>query len=294
MSGRAKASPKRREPRSRARAAPKPSGPPKELRALQDWMQEAVVGSHEGRAFDADAAARHVLPAKELTPGERVGIYTGMYRLRMLEALEVDYPALRRFLGPDEFSRLMMAYLRSHPSRHYSLNFLGYALPDFLARPTTKVRSRAFLADVARVENAITIVFDEPESTKLAPADVARLPADAWSKVKLELAHATRLLELDHAANAAVTALRNDREPPSTRRKPSWVVVYRKDFVVWRMDLERAAFEVLEALRDRRTLPQAIEAGAAAFDGPLDELQSKVRTWFSEWVAEGLFRAVRR
>lgn len=277
----------------RASNAPKPRT---SLKALQVWMQEAVVGPHEGRAADAQLARAHILPSKSLAPDERVEIYTTMYRLRMLEALAVDFPALRRFLGPEGFDELMVAYLRAHPSRHYSLNFLGYALPEFLSKGkgAPKLRQRAFLADVARVENTITIVFDEPESPRLDAQALAQVPPEAWERARIELIRAARLLELDHAANAAVSALRNDREAPITKRTKSWIVVYRKEWVVWRMDLEHAAFAVLAALRAGRTLPQAIEAGAEVFDGTPDELQGKVRAWFADWVAEGLFSAVKR
>ena len=44
-------------------------------------------------------ATAAILPSRTLTPVERVGIYHGMYLLRMQEALATDYPALKHFLA---------------------------------------------------------------------------------------------------------------------------------------------------------------------------------------------------
>ena len=45
-----------------------------------------------------------ILPSRTLQPEERLAIYQGMYLLRMEEALETDYPALKHFLGDEAFS----------------------------------------------------------------------------------------------------------------------------------------------------------------------------------------------
>ncbi|MFO1009719.1 MAG: DNA-binding domain-containing protein [Planctomycetota bacterium] len=264
---------------------------PARLAELQRWMQHEVVREVERKPALAPAD-RHLLPSRTLTPAERVNIYTTMYRLRMGDALEVDYPALLQHLGRERFDALMTAYLRRHPSRHYSLNFLGYAVPEFLAREA-KVRERAFLADVARVEHAITEVFDAEPSTTLDRAALAALPPAAFARLRLEFVPAFRLLALEHDANKAVTALRHGKSAPSTKKHRAWVAVYRKEHVVWRLDLDEPAYRVLDSLQRGRTLPQAIAAGAKAFRGGPEELQTAVQGWFAEWSAEGFFRALR-
>ena len=68
-----------------------------------------------------------ILPSKTLTPVERVGVYQGMYLLRMIEALEGDYPAVAHFLGDEEFAELVTRYVAAHPSTSYTFNRLGDA-----------------------------------------------------------------------------------------------------------------------------------------------------------------------
>ena len=112
------------------------------LDALQRWMQAVVVhpGTEE-QAVASDAAQREVplerlgdvaLRSRTLTATERIGIYHGMYPLRMEEALASDYPALQHFMGQAAFFDLVKRYVATHPSRSFSLNPLGEALPEFV------------------------------------------------------------------------------------------------------------------------------------------------------------------
>ena len=149
------------------------------LGGLQQWLQSVIV--HPGRVDEALAAPGAaslvpagrtesvVLPSARLTAPERVGVYHGMYLARMREALESDYPALARFLGPAEWERLVAGYVRGHPSRGYTLNALGRHLPEFVQ--TARVRRPAFCRDLARLEWAVAEVFDSPETPPLSEAD---------------------------------------------------------------------------------------------------------------------------
>ncbi len=92
-----------------------------------------------------------VLPSKTLTAAERVGIYHGMYPLRMTEALQSDYPALAHYLGDDGFRDLVRGYVQAFPSRSYTLNSLGDHLPEYV-KTAPGVRRPEFCHDLARLE----------------------------------------------------------------------------------------------------------------------------------------------
>ena len=75
-----------------------------DLAAIQSWMQAVIVSDSE---IPEEEARQLVLPSKTLTPSERIDIYRGMYVPRMVEALEIDYPALAHYLGEDGFFNLV-------------------------------------------------------------------------------------------------------------------------------------------------------------------------------------------
>jgi len=268
--------------------------PERGLAELERWFQEAVVRPQERprRASPRiEPASAWIRPSAHHSAAERIAIYSRMYHARMRDALAVDFPAVERLLGADGFERLVRLYLGAHPSRHYSLNALGRSLPSFLDGPV-RIARRRLLADVARVELAIAEAFDEERCEPIGPADVARVPAGAWERARPVLVPALRLVACEHRAEAVVTAARRGEALPPLGRRPSWVVVWRKGEVVWRLEIEQADFAALSALRDGATLGEALEAAAAVHRGTPEELVALVRRGFAGWTSEGFFARV--
>ena len=262
------------------------------LPRLERWFQGEIVRPHEG-GRRAAAVESLILPSRHLSPAERLGIYGSMYFARLHEALREDYPAVAKVAGHAVFERLARAYLARHPSRHYSLNFLGRKLPEFLEGPV-RVPRRALLADVARVERAMSEAFDAQASPGLTPARMGLIPPAAWETGRIRMVESLRLLALSHRANAIVSACRKDRPLPTRERKRTWVAVYRKEWTVWRMDLTEPMHAVLSALSAGRPLGAALASGAGSFRGTPAELPAEVHRWFREWATAGLFAALER
>ena len=269
------------------------------LDRLQRWLQAVVV--HRGSAEEAVAApaarafvphrrlGEVILPSATLRPEERLAIYHGMYLLRMEEALESDYPALKHLLGDEGFRTLVAGYVQAYPSRSYSLNFLGRHLPDYV-RLAPGLRRRGFCHDLARLEQAVAEVFDAAEEKPLQADEIAAVPEDAWEKARLVPITAFRLLALRHPVNAYLQSVKDgDHAHPSLRRRDSWVVVHRRQYTVWRQDLDRAGHGLLADLVAGKSLGSAV---AAALRRGRRPTQAELFRWFRGWMAAGMFRAV--
>lgn len=273
-----------------------PAATPIGLGRLQRWMQEVVV--HPGTVEEALASAtldreiasepveRIVRPSHSMTSSERIGVYHGMYLLRMEEALAVDYPLLRRFLGPQCFERLVLEYVERYPSRSYTLNRLGDRVPQFFL-DRTEWPDAAFLHDLARLELAMTEVFDEQESAPLTSADLEAVAPEDWERLRLQPIAAFRLLELRHAVIPQLLAHHRDQSPPRPRRRASWVALYRRDYSVMRLEMTRAEHGLLRTLVDGAPLGEALAEAAASQKS--SRQQAQVFRWFRTWLAEGLF-----
>lgn len=265
-------------------------------------MQEVVV--HPGTIDEALAsrAARAelppsrlgdvVLPSRTLSPAERVAIYQRMYPLRMEEALEIDYPTLKAFLGENGFRKFVRDYVASFPSRSYTLNRLGDHVPEFL-RTARGLRHRAFCHDLARLELAMTEVFDEAETPPLSAAAVAAVPPDAWPSLRLRPVAAFRLLELRYPVNAYLQAVRDGARRPRPRREDGWLAVVRRNYRVRRLELTRPAYRLLSDLASGVPLGEAVVA-AARRRGSAAAGQTQLYRWFREWMKSGLFQRVER
>jgi putative DNA-binding protein len=270
------------------------------LDRLQRWMQAVVAhpGSPE-QAIASRGAAREIpasrlgdviLPSRTLAPIDRVGIYHGMYLLRMNDALVSDYPALSHFLGDRGFFELVRAYVQKHPSRSYSLNRLGDHLPEYLRRAPGVTR-RGFCVDLARLECSVAQAFDAEETPALSAEAIAALAEDAWEDARLQTVAGFRLLALRYPVNAYLQSVRDGRhDHPSTRRKDGWVVVYRKDYAVWRLELDRLGHELLSDLAGGLPLGKAV--ARAMRNSRRGATEEALFRWFRLWVSCGLFRGV--
>jgi hypothetical protein len=266
---------------------------------MQRWMQEVVV--HPGTVDEAIASARRDLPperladvvlaSRTLTPAERVEIYQRMYLLRMEEALGIDYPGLQRFLGPARFRRLVRDYVASFPSRSYTLNRLGDHLAEFILT-APGLRHRGFGHDLARLELAMTEVFDEAETPAVSAEAVAAVPPEKWPEVRLRPIAAFRLLAVRYPVNAYVESMdRKTHRHPRTRRKDAWLAVFRRDYGVHRLELTRPAYDLLSELAAGRALGDAVTT-AARRRGAAAARETQLYRWFRQWMASGLFAGI--
>jgi hypothetical protein len=266
-----------------------------DLRTLERWMQSVIV--HPGtiaEAVRARPATRHlplreaeraILPSKTMAPLERLAVYQGMYPARMYDALAADYPGLGSFLGHHLFEHFVADYVAKHPSRSYTLNRLGDHVPEF-ARSWHHPK-RAFLADLARLEFAITKTFDAEEDAARPAAPPAHVDAD-WESRRFGIAPTLRLLSFRHAAGSALDALKASRRA-ATRPKASWAALHRRSFVVYRLDLTRGEFHLLSALAEGQPLGKALRLAARKAGKALSP--AAVRKAFRVWTSEGILRA---
>lgn len=257
------------------------------LDGLEHWFQAEILRPHRRRKARKSApAARHLLPSRALSAGERIAIYQNAYMIRLRECMQGDFPAVRALAGEQRFAELVRGYLERHPSQHWSLNPLGRHFARFLAH-------RPLLAQLAALEWAMQEVFEAPLSPALAPGALEQVAPEAWARVRLVPIEALRLLACDYRCNAIASAVRRSEPLPPRTKKRTWVVVYRKDWTVWRMDLDRVQFELLSTLCRGRTLAQALAAGARVHRGTQEQLLNRIRSACASFVSEGLFQALR-
>ena len=252
-------------------------------------VDEAVLSEAARAELDPADIDRVILPSQTLTAVERVGVYQGMYLLRMIEALEGDYPAVAHFLGDEEFGGVVTRYVAAHPSRSYTFNRLGERFPEFL-KASRGIRRKGFVADLARLELAVTEVFDAPESDAWPAEAVARIPEEAWAGAVLKPIAAFRLGAYGYPVNAYLQSVKEENhDHPDVGHKATFAAVWRKGFEVWRLDLSKPAYEFLGALAKGRPFGKAVAAAARGMQGnPGDQLFR----WLRDWVAEGMFQGI--
>jgi hypothetical protein len=279
-----------------------------DLGTLERWMLEVV--RHPGTVEDgladpraqaalpiaADTLGSFVLPSQQLSALERLGIYSNMYLLRLLEVLEQDFSVLRRFVGDDDFHALCTDFVTRQPSRHYSLGRLGSGFPAFV-RDASGLENAAFLFEIATIERDIEEVFDAPRSPAVTPLEWAAFPAESWADARFTLIPATKLHACEYPANVAFQRAIEHGEDGATQRIPereaSYLLIYRREGTVWRSDLEREQYAILEALARGIPLGEVIETVMSGDDDDAAEkIGANLGRWFQHWTANGIFAKV--
>ncbi len=288
------------------------STPPATLDDIQRAIAQAVMrpltrGEGMGRA-SAGAAAAIIKPNDRLTSFERLQIYNQQYWWRILGNFSEDFPGLRAVLGERRFDWLAVAYLESCGSTSWTMRNLGNRLESFLqAHPELTAPRERLALDMARVEWARTVAFDEEERPPVQAAKLAKAPP---ALLRLGLQPYLTLLELAHPIDELLQKLRRRSEEtasvsnavipmrPRPRRAlaatpsagPIHLAVHRVEYSVYFKRLDPAAYRILVALREGIALEAACEQAFPA-DAPPEQSAAQVQQWFAAWMKFGWLTA---
>jgi hypothetical protein len=195
------------------------------LRKLQLELQNHVLHG------DSDVIGQ-VAADSDAIAGVRLAIYTNAYRLRLLEALKANYPALHTLAGDEMFDRIGRAYIDAHPSAHYSIRYFGLHLSEFLEhRPIS--RYLPALTEMARLEWSLSLAFDSADSPTINESAISKLSADAWPGMRLRFHDSLRLQEFSWNVPETWRAIDQRQAPQAPCRYPQ-----PRSWLVWRHELQ--------------------------------------------------------
>ena len=98
-----------------------------------------------------------------------------MYLARLREALASDYPALLHYLGDEAFTQLVAGYVQKLSVSKLYTESPGRSSAGIRPSQSADYARREFLYDLARLELAMSEVFDAPESPVLKPKAIANV-----------------------------------------------------------------------------------------------------------------------
>jgi hypothetical protein len=255
------------------------------LRALQQAVQNYILRGDP-------AIAAQVIGTAKVDAATRLRLYADAYRLRLLEALETDYPGLKAMAGDEEFDRLGRAYIDAHPSRYRSLRWFGDAVSEFL-RVTPPYSGYPVFAEMAAFEWALSDAFDAEDSALAGIADMAALPAESWPGLRF-VAHAS-LHRLDLRWNVPLLwkAIDAGEEPPAPEENahPVAWLLWRHGLVTHYRSLGVDEAWALDALRRGESFATLCEDLTEWVDA--QHVAGHAAGLLKQWLTDGLIREIR-
>jgi Putative DNA-binding domain len=244
------------------------------LREFQSAMRAQLLD-------DSSPAAATIIAAA-LTPADRVSIYRNTSRIALTNALRLNYPAVQRLVGEDFFAAAADIFITNEPPQMAWLDFYGAEFPEFLDG-FAPAASLPYLADVARLERAVSRALHAPDREAITPAQLASLAGSAQGLVSFVPHPSIGLLSSKHPVDAIWRAvLAGDDAALAAINLGSgavWLLIERGAGAVEVIRLDERPWRFAEALFAGQPLPEALDLTQSA-DAPV---------WLAAHIAAGRF-----
>jgi len=251
-----------------------------DLSSVQGSFQQAVMAGDEQAGFLSQIEEGGKIP-----PEKRLYIYAYAYKARLRETLRTDFPILHAMLGDEQFDQLCNDYIDHFPSRHPSLRFFGQHLEKFM-RATAPYSENLMLPEMASFEWLFHDVFDSPDAEAVGVEDVAQIPPDAWTTLRLVF-HPSLVTSLHEWNTIAVWKSVNEEdetpEMPQKLLEPATIVQWRKGLISQYRYMPEDEARVLEIARSGKAFPEICEILAEDYG---DQAPVKAAEFLKGWILE--------
>jgi hypothetical protein len=250
------------------------------LRRLQTAFQAHVLHSDP-------AILDQVTDSLRLKSGARLAVYNEAYRLRLLEAMSVDFPKLHTLAGDATFEQLGRAYIEDCPSVHFSIRYFGARLSRFLHDTEPFCRTPA-LSGMAAFEWALGLAFDAADAALLDERAFESLGAEQWSTMQLVLHPSVQRLDLEWNIPALWNAIDTEEapRPPARLDAPQAWLIWRRELQTQYRSLQPAEAWAVDAVLAGTSFGMLCEGLCNWLD--TKEVPGQAATWLKRWVREGL------
>lgn len=196
--------------------------------------------------------------------GRRFSVYRNNVAGSLTEALEQSFPVLVKLLGEAFFKAMAGVFLRQHPPKSRMMMQYGEAMPAFLAG-FPPLAHLPYLADVARLEQALREAYHTADVTPLSPEVLGAVPPDRFMASRLVLAPALRLVASAYPVLAIWRANTQEGAPPPIMQ-PEAALVLRPEYDPEPHLLPPGGADFVAALLAGETVGDALDKAGGEFD----------------------------
>ena len=191
-----------------------------------------------------------------------LAIYRNTSLSTLSNALSLTFPAVQRLVGSGFFETVAQEFIRANPPGSAYLNDYGQQFAGFLAQ-FPHAAGLAYLADVARLEWAVSCALHAADAAPLDLASLAELDTALMPFVRFVPHPSITVIRLDTPADAIWRAVLDENEAAMQAIDPAagpvWLLIERSamgiqvrrmEGAVWRFTRRLCAGEPLQAALD--------------------------------------------
>lgn len=160
--------------------------------------------------------------------GRRFQVYRNNVAVALTGALRDAFPVIEKLIGPTNFRNIAGVYARAHPPASPLMMHYGRDFPDFLAA-FPPLAHLPYLADVARLEDALRLSYHAADAAPVAAADLAVIAAPDLPACGVRMAPAVHVIRSDWPVHGiwAWNRIPDAPQPPAGGQN---VLITRPDF----------------------------------------------------------------
>jgi hypothetical protein len=196
---------------------------------------------------------------------KRFSVYRNNVAASLTRALEAAFPTVRKLVGDEFFAAMAGVFLRAHPPTSRMMMLYGDALPGWLAT-FPPVAHLGYLADVARLDQAMRESYHAADSAPLPEAEFQRLLGGEIAAIRLQIAPSVRLVRSAWPVQSIWAATAEAGPAPQPGAETALVLRPQFDPRPHRISDTDGAF--VQALLDGKTLGQSLDEAGAMMDLP--------------------------
>jgi hypothetical protein len=222
------------------------------------------------RGFRTAVLAGATLPPSLISGGKvgaaaRLAVYRNNIMGNLTRALRLSFPAVERLVGDNFFAAAAQRFIEAAPPRAADLNQYGDGFAEFLAS-FDAAASVSYLADVARLEWAVSRALHAPPAPPLTPEALGAVPPEHHVGLRFYPHPTLSLLSLAFPARAIWQAVLSEDDDRDARlgtivleASGETIVVLRSDNALDIEALSAPAFELAQTLAEGCPLGEALE-----------------------------------
>lgn len=221
----------------------------------------------------------------------RLAIYRDAYQARLLESLASNYPALKTYLGFEEFQKIGCAYTNAHPSLYRSIRWFGNELTNYLTHYYDN--QYPYLAELAEFEWKMTLAFDAADTDVVKLEQMAVIPADTWANMRFTPHPSLQRMNFFWNVSSIWQSIMAEEEPESPVRNsaPTPWILWRNDYINRFYALSDDESWAIDGMKRGLTFGELCE-GLCSFVSE-EEVGMRAATLLKNWIQSGLLSEIR-
>jgi len=215
-----------------------------------------------------------------LQPAHNMIIYRNNVTTTLIRTLLDIYPMIARLVGEDFFHTAAKEYIQRYPSRSSNLHDYGEYFSDFLDE-YPPVKNLIYLAQVAKFEWACHLLHFAADHEAFNLQLLENIPQDQYAHLHFVLHPASHIMQCHYPLLRIIDLCKNEIDGIIDITEAGInLLIIRRDFEIRLVPLTVAEFTFLEALRDNKTLSEALDA--AIFHDSEFKLDEKLPAWIQD------------